>query len=314
MEQIKLHQFKEKLQLLGYAKRTCQEYTEDVGRFFKYLEERENLQSILDLAPEHVKAWQAFLTFEKSKLYKRRLASGTVQHRLQTMKTFFKIMHEEKLLPYDYRSCIVFPKSQRTLPKSVPDVQTVRKLLQAAVPDNPFGIRDRFMLELLYATGIRSEELRDLTLYRLNMQDRTLHITGKGAKDRIVPIGEWVIPYALEYQHAARPWLVRLTKTDLLFASRNGRRLDSKSLCWIVRTYRDKAGLTMRITPHSLRHACATHMIQEGADIRYVQELLGHDDLNSTQIYTRVTIGDLKKAHLKYHPANRDDFRDEPVA
>jgi integrase/recombinase XerD len=141
-----------------------------------------------------------------------------------------------------------------------------------------------------------------------------LHVTGKGSKDRVVPIGEWVIPYALEYLHTARPWLVRLTKTDLLFPSCNGRLLDGQALGWIIRTYTAKAGLTMRITPHTMRHACATHMIQEGADIRYVQELLGHEDLNSTQIYTRVTIGDLKKAHLKYHPANKDEFRDEPTA
>ena len=314
MEEIKLHQFREKLDLFGYAERTCKEYTEEAGRFFKYLEEKEHVQSLMDIKPEHLKTWHAYLTFETAPRYKRRLASGTVRHRLQVIKTFFKIMHHENLCPCDYASLIVMPKAQKTLPKQIPDVNSIRKLLQAAVPDNPLGIRDRFIMELMYATGIRSLELRQLTLHRLQMQDRTLHVTGKGSKDRIVPVGEWVIPYALEYLHAARPWLVRLTKTELLFPSRNGRRLDGKSLGCIIKTYRDKAGLTMRITPHTLRHACATHMIQEGADIRYVQELLGHEDLSSTQIYTRVTIGDLKKAHLKYHPANRDDFRDEPAA
>lgn len=314
MEEIKLHQFKEKLQLFGYAKRTCREYLDDVRRFLKYLTEKENLQSLLEIKPEHVKGWQAYLTFEKSEVYDRRLAGSTVRNRLQTVKGFFKIMHEENLLPYDYTACIVLPKAQRLLPKAVPDVQTIRKLLQAATPDSPLGIRNRFMLELMYATGIRSQELRELTLHRFNIQDRTLHITGKGSKDRVVPVGEWVIPYALEYLHAARPWLVRLTKTDLLLPTRNGHMIDSKNLTHIIKLHRQKAGLTMRITPHSFRHACATHMIQEGADIRYVQELLGHEDLNSTQIYTRVTIGDLKKAHLKYHPANRDEFRDEPAA
>jgi integrase/recombinase XerD len=314
MEEIKLHQFKEKLQLLGYAKRTCEEYAEEAGRFFKYLAEKEDLKSVLDLTPEHVKAWQAFMTFEKSALYKRRLAGSTVWHRLLVIRMFLRIMHQDSLLPFDYSASVVLPKHQRSLPGQVPDIDTIRKLLQAAVPDNPLGKRDRFMLELLYATGIRNQELCALTLQRLNVQDRTVHVTGKGSKDRVVPLGEWVIPYALEYLHTARPYLVRLVAGDLLFPSRNGWPLPRQNLNWILRKYANKAGLTNRITPHILRHACATHMLQAGADIRYVQELLGHEDLGSTQIYTRVTIGDLKKAHLKYHPANRDDFHDEPAA
>ncbi len=314
MEEMKVHQFKEKLKLLDYEDRTIKEYAEEVGRFYKYLEERENLQSIMNLRPEHIKAWHAFLTFEKSKRYNRLLAGGTVRHRLQAVKTFFKVMHEENLYPHDYTSCIVMPKKPKTLPKNVPGVDGIRKLLQTAVPDNPLHIRDRFMFELMYATGIRSLELRRLTIYDLHIQDRTLHIKGKGSKDRVVPIGERVIPYALEYLHAGRPWLLRLVKTDLLLPSKNGWQLDSKSLHWIVQVYKQKAGLQMKVTPHTLRHACATHMLQAGADIRYVQELLGHEDLSTTQIYTQVTIGDLKKAHLKYHPANRDDFRDEPAS
>lgn len=314
MEQIKLHQFREKLQLLGYAKRSCIEYTDEVERFLRHLEEKESVGSVLDIKPEHIQAWHAHMTFEASAVYKRRLASGTVWHRLQVIRMFFKIMYQENLLPFDYTAAVILPKYQRSLPKQVPDVNAIRRLLQAAVPDGPLGKRDRFMLELLYATGIRNQEICELTLQRLNIQDRTVHVTGKGSKDRVVPLGEWVIPYALEYLHTGRPYLVRLVDTDLLFPSRNGWPLPRQNLNWILRKYANIAGLPNKITPHILRHACATHMLQAGADIRYVQELLGHEDLNSTQIYTRVTIGDLKKAHLKYHPANRDEFRDEPAA
>jgi integrase/recombinase XerD len=312
MEAIKLHQFKEKMRLFGYAERTAREYAEEVGRFFKYLEENEDMKTLSDLTVEQVKAWHAYLTFKKSERNKRLLAGGTVLNRLQAVKTFFRIMYRENLCPHDYTSFIVLPKTQKPLPRNVPDVVCVRKLLQAIEPAGLLGVRNRFMLELMYATGIRSQELRQLTLYRLNVQERTLHVTGKGSKDRIVPMGEWVTPYALEYLHAARPRLARRTENDVLFLSRNGWPLTKNNLNWIIDTYRVKAGLTMRITAHALRHACATHMIQAGADIRYVQELLGHEDLGSTQIYTRVTIGDLKKAHLKYHPANRDDFQDGP--
>ena len=137
-------------------------------------------------------------------------------------------------------------------------------------------------------------------------------VTGKGSRDRVVPIGEWVIPYALEYLHCGRPYLVRLIASDLLFPTRNGRMMDSSTLDKNVKRYAQAAGITINMSPHVFRHACATHMIQAGADIRYVQELLGHRDLGSTQVYTSVTITDLKKAHAKYHPANRDDF--EPAA
>jgi len=137
MEEIKLHQFTEKLQLLGYAKRTCMEYTEEVERFLKHLEEKESVRSVLDIKPEHLQAWHAHMTFETSVLYKRRLAGSTVWHRLQVVRMFFKIMHQENLLPFDYTGSIVLPKHQRTLPKQVPDVAAIRKLLWAAVPDSP---------------------------------------------------------------------------------------------------------------------------------------------------------------------------------
>jgi integrase/recombinase XerD len=313
MEEIKLHQFREKLELFGYAARTVEAYVNETAQFFQYLKDKENLSSLADLQISHVKAWQAWLTFEKfsragSRANAQRLTAGTVTNRLVAVKTFFKTMHQEGLLPYDYSHRVIVPKKRKPLPRNIPTVEEMRRLLQTAVPDNPLGIRDRFIMELLYATGIRSCELRTLSVYDFNIQERVLYIRGKGNKDRMAPVGNWVIPYALEYLHAARPWLVRTTKTQLLFCCRNGQMLDSSMLHKIVTMYREKAGFTTKLSPHTFRHACATHMLQAGADIRYVQELLGHSDLSSTQIYTRVSIGDLKQAHEKFHPANRDDF------
>lgn len=313
MEEIKLHQFKEKLELLGYAKRTIEDSAKTIRLFFKYLIEKEGVCSLQQLTAEHVKGWQTYQTFEKfSKAGDRsgghHIARNTLAGRFMTLRLFFRVMHRENLLPYDYSSVVVVPKRQKPIPKNIPTPEQMRQVIQAAVPDNPLGIRDRFMLELMYATGIRNTELRCACINDLNLQERTLFIRGKRSKERVVPVGEWVMPYALEHIHTARPILARRTKTNLLFPTRNGWQIDISMLHKIVRFYCAKAGLTIKMSPHLFRHACATHMIQQGADIRFVQELLGHEDLGSTQIYTRVTIGDLKKAHAKYHPANRDDF------
>jgi integrase/recombinase XerD len=314
MEEIKLHQFSEKMRLFGYAQRTISEAIAIMRLFCSYLHEHEDVTSFEQLTAEHVKAWQTYLTFGKftkagDRSGNQPLSRGTLSRRVAALRTFFRMMYQERLLPYDYSSVLVIPKKRKSLPKNIPTPEQMRQIIQAAVPDNPLGTRDRFMLELLYATGIRSNELRTLAVGDLNIQERTLYIAqGKGDKQRIVPIGDWVMPYALEHIHTARPWLVRLTKANLLFPSRNGWPIDASMLHKIVNIYRIKAGLEIKLSPHLFRHACATHMIQQGADIRYVQELLGHEDLSSTQIYTRITIGDLKKAHAKYHPANRDDF------
>jgi integrase/recombinase XerD len=131
-------------------------------------------------------------------------------------------------------------------------------------------------------------------------------VKGKGSKDRIVPVGDWVMPYLREYLEVARPKLVNPREPiDLLFLSKNGRMITNCNLNDLVRKYCKRAGIEKRITPHSFRHACATHLLKGGADIRYVQELLGHADLSSTQIYTHIDISFLKKAHSKYHPRER---------
>ena len=307
MEEIKLLQFKEKLELFGYAYRTVESYVNEVRLFSRYLKEVENVNSLTELDEQHIKAWQVYLTFGKFRNGKN-LTSGTVVNRLRAIKTFFHLMHKENLCPKDYGGIILLPKARKPLPKNILTAEEMQKLLKTAEPVNPISIRDRFMMELMYATGIRSEELRCLNLQRMSVQERTLFITGKGSKDRVVPIGEWVLPYALEYLHTARKYLTRLKDTSLLFPTKNGWQLDGSGLHKIIQGYKEQAKLSMRISPHTFRHACATHMIQAGADIRYVQELLGHSTLDTTQIYTRVTIKDLKEAHRKFHPGNREDF------
>lgn len=314
LDELRLRQFEEKLRIRGYSEKTVYETMHDLKLFIAYLREKENVTSMIQIEAKHVKSYQTYLTFEKFPRARPRdgtphhLSQNTRRHRLGALIQFFRIMHEECLLPHDYSSCIVAVKKTAYLPKNIPSSEEMRRLIQAAVPDNPLGIRDRFMLELMYATGIRNTEVRSLKVQDLSIHDRTVFIKGKGDIERIVPIGEWVMPYAMEHLHIGRPYLLRLKNTDLLFPTRNGNLIDTSMLHRIVTFYRKKAGMDIKISPHTFRHACATHMLQGGADVRYVQELLGHQDLGSTQTYTRVTINDLKKAHAKYHPANRDGF------
>jgi integrase/recombinase XerD len=305
MDEIKLHQFAEKLELLGYSKRAIADYPAYVRLFFRYLEEHEGLRAVAEIRPEHITGYHTHLQYSKRENGSY-LSSATVRTRLNIVKTFYRVMHEENLVTSDYAAGIILPKRRRALPKHVPSEKEMCRLLDSIVPADPITTRDRAMLELLYATGLRSEEARSLVLDRLDLVEKTLFVNGKGSRDRIVPVGDWVVPYLREYLEAARPHLVNSREPlALLFLSKNGRMITNCNLNDLVRKYCNRAGIEGRITPHSFRHACATHLLKGGADIRYVQELLGHADLSSTQIYTKIDITFLKRAHRRYHPRER---------
>jgi site-specific recombinase XerD len=299
MEEIKLHQFAEKLALAGYLPRSIENYLSSMKPFVRFLDECESVRTWEAVTVEHLKAYQAHVQF--AKINKGRcLSTVSVCCRLAAIKTFFHILHREGLLPVDLGEQLRLPMARKHLPRHVPSLGNVRALLEAAEPFTTLAIRDRAMLELLYATGIRSEELRTITVDNYDIHEHRLFITGKGAKDRIVPVGAWVAPYMRMYLEKSRPLLMR-QPTDLLFISRNGRKLNRNSLWRIVDAYAHKAGVP-KTMPHSLRHACATHLLHNGADIRIVQELLGHNSLATTQVYTKVEIGQLHKAHSRCHP------------
>jgi integrase/recombinase XerD len=166
------------------------------------------------------------------------------------------------------------------------------------------GIRDRAILELLYATGIRNQELRTLTVDNYDRTEQTIFVTGKGARDRLVPVGSWVVPYLLEYLEAVRPKLVR-QPTAIMFLTKTGLQFQTDNLIDLIRRYAKKVGLEY-LTPHMFRHAVATHLLKNGADIRWVQELLGHKDLGSTQLYTHIDISSLKEVHKRFHPREQE--------
>jgi integrase/recombinase XerD len=318
MEAIKLHQFAEKLELRGYSKRTIKDSPSCMGMFLRYLEETESVRILADVKPEHFTAYHLHLQYHRTKQGKY-LTNGSVVRYLDTVRRFYRVMFDEKLIDQDYAPLITVPKRKKHLPRNVPTEKDMLMLLGIIEPaaqgrsacteysrNNPLTIRDKAMLEFLYATGVRNEELRTLSVESIDLTERTAFVTGKGSKDRIVPIGDWVIPYLVEYLATARPKLLNpRDSSSLLFISKCGYMLTSCNLGDIIKRYAKKAELDIRITPHSFRHACATHLLKGGADIRYVQELLGHSDLVSTQIYTKVDISMLKQAHKRFHPRER---------
>jgi site-specific recombinase XerD len=305
MEELKLHQFAEKLELLGYSKRSVKDYPYDFGLFLRYLEQKENLQSLKDVRPEHITSYHTYLQYTRFRLGKY-LATSTIVKRLEAVRLFYRVMHSEGLVKENLSSSVSAPKKKKHLPRHIPNEKEMAALLESIQPSDVLTIRDRAMYELLYATGIRNEELRTLPLDSLDLTEQTLFVSGKGSKDRVVPVGDWVMPYLMEYLEMSRPKLInRRSPLDLLFLSKNGRMITEGNLGDIIRKYARIAGLSIHITPHTFRHACATHLLKGGADIRYVQELLGHADLSSTQIYTKIDITTLKQAHRRFHPRER---------
>ncbi len=302
--EITLLQFKEKLDLAGYAERTIKDYTEGMSLFFRYLEAEEDIYTINEVTKEHLTAYHTYLRYTPFRQGKY-LALRTVITRLGVLKTFFTIMSRENLINEDLSHEIIIPPKKKNLPKYVPTEKEIITLLESIPPDTPVMIRDRAMIELLYATGLRSAELRSAEVDCLNIEDQTIFVTGKGSKDRVVPIGGWVLPFLREYLQTVRETLCK-EPSPLLFVSKNGKKITEGNLCDLINKYVKRTKLDCKITPHSFRHACATHILKGGADIRHVQELLGHSDLSSTQIYTKVDITFLKEAHRKYHPRDRD--------
>jgi site-specific recombinase XerD len=214
------------------------------------------------------------------------------------------MLYEEKIMNENLSSFVELPKLRRSLPRQVPNEKEMNEFLNAISGKDPKSLRDRALYELLYATGLRSAEVRSLTLEDVDFSQKTLFVRGKGDKDRIVPIGQWVIPYLIEYLEQGRRRLLR-EPTNLLFITRRGAKLDENDLIYSIRKYSKGLTLTNHISPHGFRHACATHLLRGGADIRYIQELLGHSELSSTQVYTRIEITALKEAHGRFHPRER---------
>ena len=236
------------------------------------------------------------------RLQERGLAVASIARRLSAIKMFLRFLFAENELHRDVASLIEAPKKWRTLPATV-HYRQIDALLQAPDASDEFHLRDRALLELLYATGMRVSEVSDLMLDQVNLDIGYLRCIGKGNKERIIPIGRSALRAMRRYLDELRPALARRRHSGaFVFLSRTGRKLDRTSIWRLVRKHARAAGMTDDLTPHTLRHSFATHILAGGADLRVVQELLGHVDVSTTQIYLHVDENRLKEVHRRCHP------------
>ena len=220
---------------------------------------------------------------------------------LSTLKRFFQWAATNDLFDTDPTALVRAPKLPKSIPKVITEEQ-VEKLLFSPDEYTPLGIRDRAILELMYASGLRVSELVELPFEQVNLSAGLVQVTGKGNKERIVPIGEVAIEWIEKYINEARPSLVKNKWVDTLFVSRIGRSMTRQTLWHRIKNLAFDAGIHINLSPHTLRHAFATHLINHGADLRTVQLLLGHSDLSTTQIYTHVAKERLHQLHQQHHP------------
>ncbi len=227
--------------------------------------------------------------------------SRTAARFLSSVKRYYQFAIAQKWITVNPVKDVAMPKSMRHLPKVISE-QEVEKLLEAADTRSKYGLRDRAMLETLYATGLRVSELVNLSLSQVNLQAGVVRVTGKGNKQRLVPMGEEAIDWIEQYLNSARPELLRKQITDAVFLSSRGMAMSRQAFWQIIKKYASLIGLKSDLSPHTLRHAFATHLINHGADLRTTQMLLGHSDLSTTQIYTHVAKQRLKSLHARHHP------------
>jgi integrase/recombinase XerD len=220
---------------------------------------------------------------------------------LSSFRRFFRYVIREGLMTEDPTAQIAMPKIGRSLPKSLTEAE-VDALLEAPTVTDPLGHRDRTMLEVLYATGLRVSELVSLKHNEINFNQGVMRVVGKGNRERLIPLGEEAMRWLRQFMQGPRVEILLERQTDYLFPTRRGDRMTRQAFWHIIKRYAKKASVEKDLSPHTLRHAFATHLLNHGADLRVVQMLLGHSDLSTTQIYTHVARERLKELHAQHHP------------
>lgn len=299
-----LGRYLEWLRVHNYSERSAETREYGVGLFIAWCNERGVHR------PEEVS--RPILERYKKHLFYYRTAKGKplgfpTQHaRLSPLRTFFSWLTEQNVLLYNPASDLKLPKRDKRLPRHILTASEAEAVL--AVPDvtEPFGLRDRAMLETFYSTGVRRGELIGLSVFDLDRERQTLIIRhGKSRRDRIVPVGERALLWIAKYLDEVRPALVVEPDQGTLFITRYGEAISRNHLSQLVRAYVRDSGVGKRGSCHLFRHTVATLMLENGADVRFIQQLLGHADLTSTQVYTHVSIRQLQRVHALTHPASR---------
>jgi len=274
----------------GASKNTLAAYRSDLKIFNKWLAGK----SFISVNSKHIQDYF-------SDRQKNNIGSSTQARILTCLHSFYQYLLSNQLIKKDPTEQLSQPKLEKKLPVFL-NIQEVEKLLEAPSSSSHFGQRDRAMLELLYSCGLRVSELINLSYHNINLKEEFIRIHGKGNKERVLPMGEMAIDYLMKYETNARPVLLKNGQSDSYFLSNRGRAMSRQNFFYIIKAYANQVGIDKPLSPHSLRHAFATHLVQKGADLRSVQLMLGHSDISSTQLYTHIQNAQLKAQHAKHHP------------
>lgn len=277
----------------GLAKNTLTSYESDLNKYVQFL------KSIGINKIEHTSREDIIQYIRKLKKAGR--ANTTISRTLASIRSFYQFLVKEDYIDKDVSALIETPKQEKKLPQAL-SMQEVDLLLQAPRSSTSLGQRDLAMLELLYATGVRVSELISLKMDDIHLQLGFVKCMGKGSKERIIPLGDHAIKALDHYVHTGRPLLNKTGREKSLFLNHHGRPMSRQGFWKIIKKYAKETGITKEITPHTLRHSFATHLLENGADLRAVQEMLGHADISTTQIYTHVTKVRMKDVYNQAHP------------
>lgn len=279
----------------NYSKYTIASYQNDLEHFVQFME-RESIISFLDVTYADVRL---YLTM----LHNEQLARKSVARKVSSLRSFYRFLMREGYREDNPFLLASLPKKEWSIPKFL-YVEELEKLFEASDTETPLGQRNQALLELLYATGIRVSECVGIKLTDIDFSVGTILVMGKGKKQRYVPFGSYAQDALMTYIKNGRKQLVKKTEehSQMVFLNAKGTPLTARGVRYVLHEIIKKASLTMNMSPHMLRHTFATHMLDEGADLRTVQELLGHENLSTTQIYTHVSKERLRSVYMKHHP------------
>lgn len=273
----------------GYSKNTIESYKRDLQNFLEFNKNK----NIKDITSENLKKYVKCLNDEN-------LNQKSIARNISSIKSFYKFLSINKYIENNPSDTLFLPKIKKNLPSVITE-EEVLKLLDIKTTDN-FSYRNKTMLELMYATGLRVSELINLKLQDVDLSQDIIRTFGKGSKERVIPIGDYAKEYLEEYIYKYRSSLLKIENSEYLFLNNHGKQMTRQGFFKIIKKIAQEQGITKEISPHTIRHSFASHLLKYGADLRTIQELLGHSDISTTQIYTHITNEELKKNYNDFHP------------
>lgn len=297
--------------VIGKSYNTIKSYKKDIMQFIDYLNEYEEIKDFEEVETMTFRSFIAYLNSgdkENSKNnIQKSVSKRSINRKISALRTFFKYLQEKKIVKTNKVAYITMPKFEKELP-NVLNKEDINKLRDAVNTEKITGIRDRLIIELLYSSGIRASELIDLNEYMVNIEEREIRVIGKGNKERITFFSENTKKWLEKYIEEKKRKYSNYTK-DTIFTNSRGEKLTTRSLRRLIADYAKKAGLQKEVTPHVFRHTFATELLNNGVDIRYLQELLGHSSISTTQVYTHVSKAFLKDVYMNTHPLAKEEIK-----